>query len=70
MMITPHLIVEEYGAFIGKHSERIIVKRKDEKLTQAPLLHLESVLIAGAGASISRGGQPSQMCGLRVPQVL
>jgi CRISPR-associated protein Cas1 len=47
------LIVEEYGAFISKHSERIIVKRKDEKLAQAPLLHLESVLIASAGVSIS-----------------
>ena len=48
MTITQHLIVEEYGAFISKHSERIVVKRKDEKIAQAPLLHLESVLIASA----------------------
>jgi len=53
MTITQHLIVEEYGAFISKHSERIIVKRKDEKLAQAPLLHLESILIASMGVSIS-----------------
>lgn len=53
MTITQHLIVEEYGAFISKHSERIIVKHKNAKLAQAPLLHLESVLIASAGVSIS-----------------
>ncbi len=53
MTITQHLIVEEYGAFISKHSERIIVKRKDEKIAQAPLLYLESVLIASSGVSIS-----------------
>lgn len=53
MTITQHLIVEEYGAFISKHSERLIVKRKDEKIAQAPLLHLESVLIASQGVSIS-----------------
>ncbi len=53
MTIIQHLIVEEYGAFISKHSERIVVKHKDEKIAQAPLLHLESVLIASAGVSIS-----------------
>ena len=53
MTITQHLIVEEFGAFISKHSERLIVKRKDEKLAQAPLLYLESVLIASNGVSIS-----------------
>ncbi len=53
MAITQHLIVEEFGAFIGKHSERLIVTKGEEQLTQAPLLHLESVLIAGKGVSIS-----------------
>lgn len=53
MTITQHLIVEEFGAFVSKHSERLIVKRKDEKLAQAPLLYLESVLIASNGVSIS-----------------
>ncbi len=53
MTITQHLIVEEYGAFISKHSERLVVKRKDEKIAQAPLLYLESVLIASSGVSIS-----------------
>jgi len=52
-MIVQNLIVEEFGAFIGKHSERLIVSKGDQELAQAPLLHLESVLIAGRGVSIS-----------------
>ena len=53
MPIVQNLIVEEFGAFIGKHSERLVVTKGDETLMQAPLLHLESVLIAGNGVSIS-----------------
>ena len=53
MAIVQNLIVEEFGAFIGKHSERLIVTKGDEKIAQAPLLHLEAVLITGHGVSIS-----------------
>lgn len=55
MSIIQHLIVEEFGTFVGKHSERLQVERvkTGEKLVQAPLLHLESVLIATRGASLS-----------------
>lgn len=53
MPIVQNLIVEEFGAFISKHSERLIVTKGDEKLIQAPLLHLETVLIANHGVSIS-----------------
>jgi len=53
MTITQHLIVEEFGAYIGKHSERLKVTKKGETLAQAPLLHLETVLITGSGVSIS-----------------
>ena len=53
MSIVQHLIVEEYGSFIGKHSERLIVTKGKRTVTQAPLLHLEGVLIAGRGVSIS-----------------
>jgi CRISPR-associated protein Cas1 len=53
MSVIQHLIVEEFGAFIGKHSERLIVTKGDEKIAVAPLLHLESVLITGNGVSIS-----------------
>jgi len=53
MTVVQNLIVEEYGAFVGKHSERLIVTKGEAQLAQAPLLHLESVLIAGRGVSIS-----------------
>lgn len=53
MSIVQNLIVEEFGSFIGKHSERLIVTKGDEKIAQAPLLHLESVLVSGNGVSIS-----------------
>lgn len=55
MGIVRHLIVEEYGTFVGKHSERLQVERvkSGEKLAQAPLLHLETVLIATRGVSLS-----------------
>src|SRR5581483_8577239 len=53
MPIVQNLIVEQFGAFISKHSERLIVTKGEEKLVQAPLLHLEAVLIANHGVSIS-----------------
>jgi CRISPR-associated protein Cas1 len=52
-MILQHLLVDQYGAFVGKHSERLIVTKGEEKIAQAPLLHLESVIIANQGVSIS-----------------
>lgn len=53
MAIVQNLIVEEFGSFISKHSERLIVTKGEKKLVQAPLLHLETVLIANHGVSIS-----------------
>jgi CRISPR-associated protein Cas1 len=52
-MIIQHLIVEQRGAFVHKHSERLMVKVKDETIAQAPLMHLESVMIATGAASVS-----------------
>jgi len=52
-MIVQHLVIDQYGAFMGKHSERIIVTKGDEKIAQAPLIHLESVVIANQGVSLS-----------------
>ena len=59
MAIITHLIVNEHGAFVGKHSGRLRVLRPgdgtlSERLAQeAPLLHLESVVISGRGVSLS-----------------
>ena len=59
MAIVQHLVVDEYGAFIGKHSGRLQVMRGGEGtpserlLQEAPLLHLENVLVSGRGISLS-----------------
>lgn len=53
MAIVQHLVIDQYGAFLGKHSERLIVTKGSEKLAQAPLIHLESVVIANQGVSLS-----------------
>ena len=53
MAIVRHLVVEEFGAFIGKHSQRLKVTLKDKTLVEAPLLRLESVVVASRGVSLS-----------------
>ena len=53
MPIVQHLIVDEYGAFIGKHSGRLRVTKGKERLAEAPLLHLEQVVVTGRGISLS-----------------
>jgi CRISPR-associated protein Cas1 len=55
MPIIQHLIVDEFGTYIRKHEGRLQVERlkTGEKLVQAPLLHLEQVLIASNGVSLS-----------------
>lgn len=53
MPIVQHLIIDQYGAFLGKHSGRLRVTKDGEKLAEAPLLHLEQVLITGEGIGLS-----------------
>jgi len=53
MSIVQHLVVDEYGAHLGKYSERLKVTKKGETLAHAPLLYLESVTIANQGVSLS-----------------
>jgi CRISPR-associated protein Cas1 len=53
MPIVQQLIVDEYGAFVGKHSGRLQVTKDKEKLAEAPLLHLEQVLVTGQGIGFS-----------------
>ena len=47
------LVVEGRGSFVGKHQGRIRVSREGKVVTEAPLIHLEHVLIVDAGVSIS-----------------
>jgi CRISPR-associated protein Cas1 len=55
MPIIQHLVVAEYGRHIGKHQERIEVTdlKTGERIVEAPLLHLESVLVGSRGISIT-----------------
>lgn len=53
MAIVPYLIVDEFGSFIGKKSERLCVTCQGEKRLEAPIMHLESVLVTGRGISLS-----------------
>lgn len=53
MPIIQHLVVDEYGAHVGKYSERLKVTKKGTTLAQAPLLHLQSVMITNKGVSVS-----------------
>ena len=53
MAIIEHLVVDEYGSFISKHQGRLRVTVKKEKRLEAPLMHLQTVLVAGHGVSLS-----------------
>lgn len=53
MPIVTHLIVEEKGAFISKYQGRLKVKQGKKTLQQAPLMHLEQVIVTGGGVSLS-----------------
>src|SRR5258706_253859 len=47
------LIVEGRGTFVGKHQGRLRVTREGKVVTEAPLIHLEQVLIVDRGVTIS-----------------
>ncbi len=53
MAIIQHLVADVFGSHIGKYSERLKLTKGGEVLRQAPLLHLESVLVVSKGVSIS-----------------
>lgn len=53
MPIIQNLIAETFGSHVGKYQGRLKITQGKEVLAQAPLLHLESVIIASSGVSIS-----------------
>ncbi|MGQ9667690.1 MAG: CRISPR-associated endonuclease Cas1 [Anaerolineae bacterium] len=52
-MDLEYLIVDQWGAFVGKHSERIQVRLKDTLLHEVPLMKLNAIFITCRGVSIS-----------------
>lgn len=55
MAVLRHLVIAEHGVHLGKHSERLQVTRikSNEIVEEAPLLHLDTVVIASRGVSLS-----------------
>ncbi len=53
MAIVQTLVADTFGSHIGKYSERLKLTHNGETLIEAPLLHLEMVLVASRGVSIS-----------------
>lgn len=47
------LIVDQYGAFLGRHSERLKLTVKGGLVEERPLLGLEHVLVLAGGVSLS-----------------
>jgi CRISPR-associated protein Cas1 len=47
------LIVDKFGAFIGKHSERLRVSVKGELIEERPLFDVDHVLVVSGGVSLS-----------------
>lgn len=47
------LLVEEFGCYISKHSERIQVKQKDKILVEMPVMDLDQILLLSGGVSLS-----------------
>lgn len=48
-----HLIIDQYGMFLGKKSECLVVRKRDEVLQEVPIHDLEQVTIASRGVSLS-----------------
>jgi CRISPR-associated protein Cas1 len=53
MALIQQLIVDEFGSFIAKKNGRLSVTCQGEARVEAPLLHLEGVLVANRGVSLS-----------------
>lgn len=47
------IIVSDFGTFIGKKSERLVIKKGKDVLEQVPFHNIESLVVTGAGVSIS-----------------
>ncbi len=52
-MDLEYLIVDQWGAFVGKHSERIQVRLKDTTIHEVPLMKLNAIFVTSRGVSIS-----------------
>jgi CRISPR-associated protein Cas1 len=47
------LFVDKFGTFLGKKSERLIVREKGAIVEEIPLRQLEQITVASGGVSLS-----------------
>lgn len=47
------VLVEEFGSYLGKKSERLVIRKEKKIIQEVPLFDLEQVLITTRGVSIS-----------------
>lgn len=47
------LVVEEFGAYVGRHSQRLRVTVKGEVRAESPLIYLRQVIVKSRGVSVS-----------------
>jgi hypothetical protein len=52
-IIMENLTITDYGVFLGKHSERLVVKKGKETISEHPLMDLQQVTVATKGVSLS-----------------
>jgi CRISPR-associated protein Cas1 len=48
-----NLVINNYGSFIGKKSERLVVKEKGKVIQEVPFFNLSQVTVTTGGASLS-----------------
>ncbi len=53
MSIVSNLIIDTRGAYLGKHQGRLQVRQGRQVLQEAPLMHLEQVIVTGRAVSLS-----------------
>ena len=47
------LVVNDFGVFVGKKSERVVLKKDSEVIKEVPFFNLKEILISGRGVSFS-----------------
>lgn len=47
------LVVDDFGVFVGKKSERVVLRKDKEVIKEVPFFNLKEILISGSGVSFS-----------------
>jgi CRISPR-associated protein Cas1 len=47
------IVLDDFGVFLGKTSERFVIKKKGKKVAEFPAREVERIIVASSGASMS-----------------